>query len=99
MVEGGDGGSPPLRKIRAWFVVDHIFGNPHPFLRDVKITGANIQKRITLIGSEHFGDDAFDRCVFADVCCCFVGGDDRCGLLRCGEVSQAENQARRRKNG
>jgi hypothetical protein len=31
MVEGGDGGSPPLRKILAWFVVDHIFGNPHLF--------------------------------------------------------------------
>lgn len=41
---------------------------------------ADIEERVTLIGSEHFGDDALDCRVFANMRSGFVGLDDRSGL-------------------
>jgi len=52
-------------------------GGIHPVKVLVRIAGTDVKERIAAFGSEHLRDDAFHRCVFVDVCRCFLGGS-RC---------------------
>jgi hypothetical protein len=66
--------------------------------RLVWVGGADVQKRVSGLGSEDLSDDSFNGRIFVDVRCRLVSRNDGCGLgVGCLEEERATNKEKRTK--